>query len=172
MTYTGTVINDSPVIAGVAASALTLAEFLAVKFDENGKIAKASVAGEATLGILGAEEGNKSAGDTVTVQIKECGLWKAGAVIAAGKELTTDANGKCKEAGAGDYVLAIALEAAAAADDIIQVQIVKAGHKPTANALTSVKLSDLSDVTITDPTDGQVIKRSGTGWVNAADATE
>ena len=172
MSYFGTTINDSPVIAGVAAAALSGAEFLAVKFDSSGKIAKASVAGEIVLGLLGAEEGDRAAGGTVSVQIKDGGLWKASGPIAAGKELTTDANGKCKEAGAGDYVLAIALESAAADGDVIKVQIVKAGYKPNASALTSVSLNDLSDVTLENPTNGQVLKYNGTKWANAADATE
>lgn len=172
MSYFGTTINDSPVIAGVAAAAITGAEFLAVKFDDNGKIVKASTAGENVLGLLGAEMGEYKAGENVSVQIKECGLWKTGGAVAAGAELAVDANGKCKEAGAGDYVLAIALESATEAGEVIKVQIVKSGFKPNGNALTSVSLSDLSDVIITSPTNGQVIKYNGTKWANAADATE
>ena len=96
----------------------------------------------------------------------------AGGSIAAGKELTTDANGKCKEAGAGDYVLAIALESATEAGQVIDVQIVKSGYKPNASALTSVSLGDLSDVILDTPSSGQVLKYNGTKWANAADATE
>lgn len=129
MSYYGTTINDSPVIAGEPATALSSAEFLAVKFDSNGKIVKASIAGENVLGLLGAEDGNRKAGDTVSVQIKECGLWKAGAAVAAGAELATDANGKAVTATSGTFILAIALEAASAADEVIKVQIVKAGYK-------------------------------------------
>lgn len=128
MNYYGNTINDSPVIVGKATSALTDAEFLAVKFDSSGGIVKASTAGEATLGLLPAEQGNVAAGDDVTVQIKECGLWKAGAAIAAGALLTTDANGKCQTAVAGNFILAVALEKASAANDIIKVQICKAGY--------------------------------------------
>jgi hypothetical protein len=36
--------------------------------------------------------------------------------------------------------------------------------------LTSVALDDVSDVTITSASNGQVLKYNGTGWVNAADA--
>lgn len=129
MSYYGTTINDSPVIAGVAAADLSGAEFLAAKFDNNGKIVKASTAGECVLGLLGAEEGNHKAGETVSVQIKECGLWKAGGSIAAGAELATDANGKAVTADEGDYILAIALEAGSS-NDVIKVQIVKSGYVP------------------------------------------
>lgn len=130
MAYFGTTINDSPVIAGVAASDMTGAEFLAVKFNENGKIVKASTAGEKALGLLGAADGDKKTGDTVTVQIKECALWKLGATVTAGAELATDASGKAVTATAGNYVLAIALEAGEA-DSVIKVQIVKSGYIPT-----------------------------------------
>lgn len=126
--FIGTTINDSPVIVGKATAALSGAEFLAVKFDTSGGIVKASTAGEATLGLLPAEQGNIAAGDDVTVQIKECGLWKAGAAVAAGALLTTDANGKAKTAAAGNFILAVALEAASAADEVIKVQICKAGY--------------------------------------------
>ena len=126
--FIGTTINDSPVIVGKATAALSGAEFLAVKFDTSGGIVKASTAGEATIGLLPAEQGNIAAGDDVTVQIKECGLWKAGAAVAAGALLTTDANGKAKTAAAGNFILAVALEAASAADEVIKVQICKAGY--------------------------------------------
>lgn len=132
MSYFGTTINDSPVIAGVAAAAITGAEFLAVKFDSNGKIVKADTAGENVLGLLGAEMGEYKAGETVSVQIKECGLWKTGGAVAAGAELAVDANGKCVTATGGDFILAVALEAATEADEVIKVQIIKAGYKPAA----------------------------------------
>ena len=67
MSYYGNTINDSPVIVGKATAALSGAEFLAVKFDANGGIVKASTAGEAVLGLLPAEQGNVAAGDDVTV---------------------------------------------------------------------------------------------------------
>lgn len=131
--YFGTTINDSPVIVGKATAKLEDAEFLAVKFDSTGGIVKASTAGENCLGLLPAEQGNIAAGDDVTVQIKECGLWKTGAAVAAGAELAVDANGKCKTATAGQFILAIALEAAAAADAVIKVQIIKC-YKPNAGS--------------------------------------
>lgn len=128
MTYTGTTINDSPVIAGTAAAELENAEFTAVKFDADGAITKATEAGEAALGLLPAEEGNKTAGETVTVQIKDIGYWKTGAAVAAGDLLATTAEGKAAKATSGQFALAIALEAAAAADAVIKVQLVKAGY--------------------------------------------
>ena len=124
MSYFGTTINDSATIVGAAAAALENNAFLAAKFNSDGKIAVADTEGENAVGLfLAAEEGIK-AGEDVTVQIKECGLWKAGEAVKAGDELTTDA-----KATAGNFITAIALEAANAADDVIKVQIVKAGYK-------------------------------------------
>jgi regulator of RNase E activity RraA len=130
MSYTGTVINESPVIVGLAGAKLAGAEFLAAVFDENGKITTASTAGATAIGILPPEEGNKSVGDTVTVQVKDISRWKAGEPFAAGDLLSTDANGKAVKATEGDFILAVALEAATAADNIISVQIIKAGYSP------------------------------------------
>ena len=166
--YIGTSINDSPTIARIAGGAITSGAFLAAKFDGSGDILQAG-AGENAIGLLPAETPEAIAeGDRVTVQVKEIGLWKAGAAIAAGAELTPDADGKAATAGAGDYVVAIALKAAATADEVIPVQIVKCGKVPPA------ALGDLGDVTITTATNGQALKYDGTSeaWINAADATE
>ena len=132
MNYYGTTINDSATIAGECAAALSGKEYLAAKFDANGKIVVCSTAGEVALGLLGAEEGTKAAGDTIAVQIKEIGLWKAGAAVAAGAAVMTDANGKAVTATAGKFILGYALKAATAAGQVIPVQIIKAGFVPAS----------------------------------------
>ena len=129
MSYFGTTINDSATIVGAAAAALENNACLAAKFDSNGKIAVAGTKGENVIGLFPAEEQEIKAGEDVTVQIKECGLWKTGEAVKAGDELTTDANGKAIKATTGNFITAIALEAANAADEVIKVQIVKAGYK-------------------------------------------
>ena len=48
-------------------------------------------------------------------------------VSTAGDLLTPDATGKATKAAAGNFILAQALEAATAADQVIHVQIIKAG---------------------------------------------
>lgn len=133
MSYFGTTINDSSVIAGESAVALTDKSFYAVKFDSYGKIAICSTEGETVLGLIPAEEGNKATGDSIAVQIKDIGLMVASAAIAAGAEVMTDANGKAKTATAGKFIIGYALKAATAAGDIIPVQISKSGYKPAAN---------------------------------------
>lgn len=128
--FISTGINDSPVITGKAATAIENGAFLAAKFDANGGIVLAG-AGENALGLLIATTPeNVAVGEDVTVQIKDIGLWKTGGAVAAGAELTPDANGAAVTAAAGKYVTAIALEAATAAGQVIKVQIVKSGKMP------------------------------------------
>lgn len=126
--YIGTSINESPVIAGIAAADIADGAMLAVSMDAEG-IKTVATAGGIAAGLLIAEADDKIAkGDTVTVQIKDIGLWKAGAAVAAGDLLTPDAAGKATKAASGNFVLAQAMEAATAADQVIHVQIIKAGY--------------------------------------------
>ena len=128
--FISTGINDSPVITGKAAAAIENGAFLAAKFDANGGIVLAG-AGENALGLLIATTPeNVAADEDVTVQIKDVGLWKTGDAVAAGAELTSDAYGAAVTAAEGDYVTAIALEAATDAGQVIKVQIVKSGKMP------------------------------------------
>lgn len=129
--YLSTGINDSSTIVRKATGAIANGAFKAVKFDANGGIVTGGVAGEKTLGILIATTPEAvAAGEDVTIQIKDIGLWEAGAAIKAGDELTTSATGTAAVAAAGNYVLAVALEAAAAPGAVIKIQIVKSGKVP------------------------------------------
>jgi len=128
--FISTGINDSPVITGKAASQMANAAFHAAKFDVNGKITSAG-AGENAIGLFIATTPELvNADDDVTVQIKDIGLWITGAAVAVGAELTSDASGAAVTATEGDYVTAIALEAATDAGQVIKVQIVKSGKLP------------------------------------------
>lgn len=167
MSYYGTTINDSPVIVGENAAALTGKSFYAVKFNSDGKIAICSTEGEDVLGLLPAEEGDKAAGESISVQIKEIGLIVASGAITAGAAVMTDANGKAKTATAGNFVIGYALKAATASGEIIPVQICK-GYKP-ANAI-----AELADVDLTDIANNKILKYDSTAtkWKCTADATE
>ena len=123
--YIGTSINESPVIAAQAGQAITNGALLAVAMDADG-VKVVSTAGGVAVGLLIPETDNVAAGDTVTVQVKDMGLWKVGAAVTADL-LTPDATGKATKAAAGNFILAQALEAATAADQVIHVQIIKAG---------------------------------------------
>lgn len=128
--FLGTAINTSPTIAGRAGAAITNGAFLAVRFDGSGNIVLATAGGNA-LGLLVATTPAAVAiGDNVTVQIKDIGLWTAGAAVAAGAELTPNAAGQAVAVATGNHVLAVALEAATAAGQVIRVQIAKSGRQP------------------------------------------
>ncbi len=162
--YLSTGINDTPTIVGKATADINGGAFLAAKFDANGGIVLAG-AGDNAIGIMPATTPDSvAAGEDVNIQIKDIGLWKTGAAVAAGAELTSDADGKAVTAAVGNFVTAIALEAATDADQVIKVQVVKYGAKPGAT------LNDLTDVTIVAPADTQVLKYEAatTQWKNAA----
>ena len=126
MNYLATSINESPVIVGKAAAAITDVRGKAVKFDANGKVVLCS-AGDVPLGIgimtMG-DQGAIAAGEEFTIQYKDIGLVAAGGEIAAGANLSVGANGVFVTATTGQSatpVVAIALEAAAASGQYIKV---------------------------------------------------
>ena len=155
MSFMNHAINNSATIVGQAASALTAPALLAVKFDANGKLVLPS-AGDPCMGIVIADTEDVAAGADVHVQIKDIGLWKTGAAVARGAELTANASGKAITATSGAFILAIALEAASAADEIIQVQIVKAGYK-SGGSVAPLTLAGLTDVAISNVAGGDAI---------------
>ena len=167
--FISTAINDSPTIVGKAAAPLAAAECLAAKFDAAGEVVLAG-AGEPAMGILlPTTEPAVAAGEDVNLQIKDIGLWKTGAAVVVGAELTSNAAGKCITAAAGNFILAYALESAGGADTIIRVQIVKAGYK-TGGAVTPLTLAGLTDVAIANLADGDAIvyDLATTKYVNKA----
>lgn len=125
--YIGTSINDSPVITGKAAAAISGGGMRAAVLTDDG-VALATK-GAAGVGLVIAETDDAiEAGSDVTIQVKDMGLWKTGAAVAAGDLLASDANGKAVKAAAGDFIIGQALEAATAADQVIKAQIIKAGY--------------------------------------------
>lgn len=134
MSIYGTSINESPVVELITSSAIEGAPYLAVTMQTDGGVA-VSKAGDTPIGLLCAtdKDGTIHTNERVTVQVKDMGLWTTGEAVAAGTELTSGADGKAVAANAGNYILAVALEASTAAGQIIQVQIVKSGYKPAAS---------------------------------------
>ena len=125
MNYLATSINESPVIVGTAAAAITDVRGHAVKFDANGNVVLCS-AGDTPLGIgimtMG-DQGAIAQGEEFTIQYKDIGLVAAGGQIAKGANLSVGANGVFVTAttgGSATPVVAIALEAAAAAGQYIK----------------------------------------------------
>ena len=148
-------INPSPTICGEAAATIAAPALLAVKFDASGKFALPS-SGDPCIGIALANSEEVKAGDQLHVQIKDIGFWKTGAAVAAGAELAANAAGKAITATSGAFIMAIALEAASAADAIIKVQIVKAGYK-SGGSVAPLTLAGLTDVAISNVAGGDAI---------------
>lgn len=134
-TYLAASINNSPTISRKAGADITDVRFKAVKFDSNGNVVLASASTDVVLGIAipttGDADGKVKTGEDIDIQIKEMGMAMAGSAIAVGAAVASDANGKVATAAAGDFIIGYALEAAAAANDIITIQIAK-GYYPTA----------------------------------------
>lgn len=129
--YFGTSINESPTIVLPAGAKLENARGTALAIS-GGKVVKPT-AGAHVIGLSVIEtEETVEAGRDVDIQIKDIGKWVAGGEIAAGTELATDADGKAVAAGAGDFIVGVALSSAAKAGTWIKVQIIKAGYKPAA----------------------------------------
>lgn len=124
--YTG--INDSSTMSVLMGAAITEAQGKAVSFSD-GK-AVLPKAGEIPAGILLiSNDATLKEGAEATIQVKNIGLWKAGAAFSAGDMLATDAEGLCQKATSGQFMYAKALEDASAKGDVIQMQIVHAGYE-------------------------------------------
>ena len=127
--YIGTSINESAVISAKAGAAISNGAMLAAAMGSTGTVSVVGTAGAEAVGLIIPEtDATIASGDDVTVQVKDIGLWIAGAAVNAGAMLMSDANGKAVTATAGKFILAQALEAATAAGQVIHVQIIKAGY--------------------------------------------
>lgn len=127
-TYFGTTINDSPTAIFPVAEKIANAQGIAVTLTENG--VKLPEAGGAVFGVIPISENESyEAGEEVTVQIKDIGAWIAGGAIKIGEELAADAEGKAKKAEDGQFIVGIALSAAAEAGTRIRFQMTKYGSK-------------------------------------------
>lgn len=178
MNYLGTSINESPVIVGQAASAITDVRGRAVKFNGSGAIVLAG-AGDVPLGIgimTNGDQGAIAQGEEFTIQYKDIGLVCAGGAITAGANLSVGANGVFVTATTGDSataVVAIALQAAAGAGQFIPA-IIKFSAPGVAATTPEIAIGDLTDVDLTGLANGNVLKYDSTSekWEAAADATE
>ena len=129
MAYVTTAINPSPTIVAKAASELVAPSMLAVKYNDAGMFEIAG-AGSAAIGICVADmNAPASAGQDVTVAIKDITLWRSGGAFVPGDELTPDANGAAVKANAGDFILGFALQQSFDAGEVVFAQITKSGYK-------------------------------------------
>jgi hypothetical protein len=107
----------------VAAADLSAKQYYIVDVDTAGKAALCG-AGEVPFGSL---QNKPEAGYVAEVQVYGVAKVVAGAIVAVGASVTSDANGKAVTATTGDNVLGTALVASAADGDIIPVFITHAG---------------------------------------------
>ena len=121
MNYLATSINESPVITGTAASAITDVRGYAVKFNGTGGVVLAG-AGDVPLGIgimTNGDEGAIAQGADIDIQYKDIGLVCAGAEITKGASLKVNASGQFVPATSGAAAVAVALGTASAAGQYI-----------------------------------------------------
>lgn len=106
---------------------LSAKQHYAVELSASNQADVCDAQGELSIGILQNKPEANEAASIAVLGITEAITHDTN--IVAGSELTVDANGKLEVAQAGDYVLAIALEAASATDDILSVLLVHHGVK-------------------------------------------
>lgn len=132
MSYIGDSINASPTIAERAGAAIPGGAGLAVKYDANGCIVPCATAGEPALGVIIMQQGDVAVGDSVTVQIKDVATCVSGGAVSKGALVAVNASAQAVAAKAGDFAIGMALSGAAAAGQMVQVQICKCGFVPEA----------------------------------------
>ena len=107
--------QDGGFTAGAAVAANRIVKF------NTGKVVQASAGTDVLLGV--SQSAAASADDTCKVALTGVVYVAAGASVNAGAYVTADSNGKAVAATSGKNYIGMALEAAAAADDLIAVSI-------------------------------------------------
>lgn len=129
-----------------AGADLSAKQFYAVKLDSAAAVVLAG-AGEAAIGIL---QNNPTSGQAATVAIAGRSKMVAGAAVASGARVASNASGKgvtatagkvdTSDAGAasdpviGSNIMGICVDAAANADEIMSVELLMMGVGPTTAA--------------------------------------
>lgn len=131
MVFNGTTINPSPTIALTAGAEIKGGPFTAVAISDGAAVQATDALVPVGITIAETSEDVK-AGDVLTAQIKDIGVWKGGAEFKAGDPLASDANGLAVKAAAGKFILGYALEDCAAKGQPVRVQITKSGYMATA----------------------------------------
>lgn len=131
--FNGVQINQSVTIVEQVGATIEDVRNRILAYDENGNVILAADGTVVPAGIAiieagvndisGAESGKVTAGDDVDIQIKDIGYVFAGEAITKGAEVMAK-EGLAIPATAGNYVIGIALSAAAK-DDYCRVQIAR-----------------------------------------------
>lgn len=138
--YLNAFINNSATIRDVLAADIEDAAHKAVAYNSDGKLALPAADGSPVLGIIlsdvtAFDTGSalvSKAGMEVDVLIKNIGLIEAGEAVAKGDLLTVGTDGCAKKATAGNFILGMAMTAAATAGELVQIHITKSGYAAAA----------------------------------------
>lgn len=126
--YNGSMINNSPTIVDVAGEKIETGAFTAVAYASGGFVACDSA--KIPVGIMIAETDESiEAGDDITVQVKDIGMWLAGGVFAKGDALACDDNGCAVKATTGKFIFGYALTSCDGEGQVVKVQITKSGYE-------------------------------------------
>lgn len=118
-------VNDTATITEKAGTAIDDVRGRLVKYNASGDVVLCE-AGDAPIGVaIVTNSATHVQGEFVDVQIRYNGLVMAGAAIAKGDALASDANGKAVKATAGAATIGIALESAKGADSIIRFALAR-----------------------------------------------
>ena len=98
-----------------------------VKFDGSGNVVQASAAADLLIGVSDSAGDVAASGDRIDVLMGSQPEVEAGAAIAAGAPITSNANGKAVTAGVGEIAIGFAVEGADADGDIITIHYAR--HK-------------------------------------------
>lgn len=108
----------------IAGESLTAAQFLFVTLESDGEIDLADGAGEQCIGIL---ENDPATGGEATVTVSGKCRVKAGATVAAGAAVATDAAGKGVTAASTNIIMGYALEGGVA-NQVIAMELIQGGN--------------------------------------------
>ena len=123
VTYAGTDIS------AVAGESLTGKQYHALTQETDGKVDLGDSAGELCLGVL-QSGGTVGDGDVCRVRVEGISKVVVSTAVDEGAELSVGTDGRLGPASAGDYVAALALEAASAGDDVIRAKLVTYQKNP------------------------------------------
>jgi len=112
-------------ISRIATADYSAKQYYAMVFAANNYVTLAASQGVIIAGVLDSEPELGEMGSVIALGVAKAITHDTN--IVAGSKLTTDANGKLEVASGGDEVCAIAMEAAAAENDIISVFVCPMG---------------------------------------------
>lgn len=136
--YLSAFMNNSATIRDVLAADVEGAPHKVLAYNADGKLALPAADGTPVIGIVlsdapASDSGVTPAGTEVDVLIRHIGLAETGAAVAKGDFLTSTEDGTVRKAAAGEYILGIAMTAAAAAGELAQVYITHSGYAKAAS---------------------------------------